>query len=57
MNDAVNMDYQHKLGLLTATEALENAGIDFANLSGTDTGVFAGILSCWEYLGYSSMNI
>jgi acyl transferase domain-containing protein len=37
------MDVHHKLALLTATEALENAGIDFATLRGTDTGVFAGV--------------
>lgn len=44
VNDASIMDAQHKLALITSTEALENAGIDFTTLSGSDTGVFAGTL-------------
>lgn len=39
------MDTHHKLGLMAATEALENAGIDFSTLCGTTTGVFAGMIT------------
>lgn len=44
------MDPQHKLSLLTTAEALENAGIDFEKLSGTDTGVFAGMPSFYYFI-------
>jgi acyl transferase domain-containing protein len=41
--DAGCVDPQHRLAMLTSAEALENAGIDFKKLDGSDTGVFAGM--------------
>ena len=46
--EAVAMDPQHRLLLEVAWEALEHAGIPPDSLSGTRTGVMAG-LSSWDY--------
>ncbi|HXL89226.1 MAG TPA: type I polyketide synthase [Streptosporangiaceae bacterium] len=42
--EATTIDPQHRLLLETAWEACEDAGVDPADLRGSDTGVFAGIM-------------
>jgi acyl transferase domain-containing protein len=43
--EAQEMDPQQRLFLEVAWEALEDAGLDADTLAGSDTGVFAGVLS------------
>jgi myxalamid-type polyketide synthase MxaE and MxaD len=43
--DADNMDPQHRLFLEVAWEALEDAGLPQARLSGTRTGVYLGLMT------------
>jgi acyl transferase domain-containing protein/acyl carrier protein len=42
--DAIAMDPQQRLLLEVCWEAIEDAGIEHANLRGSDTGVFAGVM-------------
>nr|WP_051741961.1 type I polyketide synthase [Streptomyces xylophagus] len=42
--EALSMDPQQRLLLETTWETVENAGIDAAELRGTDVGVFAGVM-------------
>lgn len=48
--EALSMDPQHRLLMEVCWEAVENAGIDAADLRESSTGVFAGI-SCDDYEG------
>ncbi|MFJ3221727.1 beta-ketoacyl synthase N-terminal-like domain-containing protein, partial [Kitasatospora sp. NPDC086801] len=48
-NEALAMDPQHRLLLETSWEAFESAGIDPRTLTGSATGVFAGMM-CSDYL-------
>ncbi|MFF2014307.1 beta-ketoacyl synthase N-terminal-like domain-containing protein, partial [Streptomyces sp. NPDC058195] len=49
--EALAMDPQQRLMLEAAWEACEASGIDPAGLSGTDTGVFCGVMAMVDYGG------
>ncbi|KJS52455.1 hypothetical protein VM98_31330, partial [Streptomyces rubellomurinus subsp. indigoferus] len=51
--EALAMDPQQRLLLETSWEAIEQAGIDPTSLRGSDTGVFAGVVTT-DYGGMSS---
>ncbi|GAA1397236.1 type I polyketide synthase [Kitasatospora putterlickiae] len=51
--EALAMDPQQRLLLETSWEAIEHAGIDPTSLRGSDTGVFAGVVTT-DYGGMSS---
>ncbi len=58
--EAASLDPQHRLFLEVTWEALEHAGIAPSSLSGTNTGVFAGICSndyAWKLVKQQTQNI
>jgi acyl transferase domain-containing protein len=57
--EASRMDSQQRLLLETAVEALDDAGIDPATLSGSDTGVFVGVhgttIACYRVAAWRAL--